>query len=66
MSQDHSRLLQMAQSSVRDVSSTACVRTDGHSNIMHLVLWHVDPLLGSDREVHDYVTAVPKFWLCKQ
>jgi hypothetical protein len=24
-----------------------------------LVLWHTDPLLGSDREINSYTTAVP-------
>jgi hypothetical protein len=29
-------------------------------------LWHVDPLLGNDREIISYTIAVAKQWLCKQ
>jgi hypothetical protein len=30
------------------------------------ILWHVDPLLGNDRELSNYTTAFTKEWLVKQ
>jgi hypothetical protein len=24
------------------------------------ILWHVDPLLGNDREINNYITAIAK------
>jgi hypothetical protein len=30
------------------------------------ILWHVDELLGNNREISNYTTAVGKYWLCKQ
>jgi hypothetical protein len=28
-----------------------------------IILWHVDPLLGNDREMNSYTTAVARQWL---
>jgi hypothetical protein len=33
---------------------------------IRFILWHVDPLLGNDREISNYTTAVAKLWPCKQ
>jgi hypothetical protein len=35
-------------------------------NFAIYVLWHVDLLLGNDREISNYTSAVAKQWLCKQ
>jgi hypothetical protein len=31
-----------------------------YSNVLHYILWHVDPLLGNDSEISNYITAVDK------
>jgi hypothetical protein len=31
-----------------------------------LILWHVYPLLGNDREITSYTTAAARLWFCKQ
>jgi hypothetical protein len=30
------------------------------------IMWHVDPLLGNDREISNYTWTAAKQWLCKQ
>jgi hypothetical protein len=38
-----------------------------HNNFLIItLLWHVDPLLGNDRERNSYTTVVTELWLRKQ
>lgn len=31
-----------------------------HIKLLNVLLWHVDPLLGSDRKISNYTTAIAK------
>jgi hypothetical protein len=39
------------------------VQTDGIPEATFFIRWHVDPLLGNDREISSYTTAVARKWL---
>jgi hypothetical protein len=43
----------------------AC-RLLGTISLKEAAMWYVDPLLGNDRKICNYMTAVDKSWLCKQ
>jgi stage V sporulation protein SpoVS len=34
--------------------------------IMQLILWHVDPLIGNDREISNYTTALKTMAVARQ